>query len=129
MNHAFRRGCVQLSSTALRWPALTPTTSCGRQFQRIGYSGVISRGLRTTRPLRKDLRDETARETNQRDQEAHEEEVEAGIEAAAKQQIRRPWQREGADKPPVDEEARKANKAMTKGENTHRFRYHQTIGH
>ncbi|KAI4870580.1 hypothetical protein F4820DRAFT_402660 [Hypoxylon rubiginosum] len=61
------------------------------------------------------LSDETARETNQRDQAAQEKEVRAGIEDATKQQIRRPWQREGADQPPVNEENRGMNKAMTKG--------------
>lgn len=43
-------------------------------------------------------------------------EVHASIEAATKQQIRRPWQREGADKPPADQEARELNRVMTKGE-------------
>lgn len=62
------------------------------------------------------LSDETARETNQRDQAAQEKEVRAGIEDATKQQIRRPWQREGADQPPVNEENRGMNKAMTKGQ-------------
>ncbi|KAI1388979.1 uncharacterized protein F4822DRAFT_264762 [Hypoxylon trugodes] len=70
----------------------------------------------TTHPLRKvDLSDETARETNQRDQAAHEKEVRAGIEDATKQQIKRPWQREGADEPPVNDSRREMNKAMTKG--------------
>lgn len=64
---------------------------------------------------RENLSDETARETNQRDQAVHEKEVQAGLEDATKQQIRRPWLREGADRPPVDDERRKMNKAMTKG--------------
>lgn len=61
------------------------------------------------------LQDETARETNKRDQQMHEEEVETGIQEATKQQIKRPWQREGADKPPVDRDHRNMNKTMTKG--------------
>ncbi|KAI8964715.1 hypothetical protein F5Y11DRAFT_68095 [Daldinia sp. FL1419] len=69
----------------------------------------------TAHTRKEKLSDETARETNQRDQEAHEEEVAAGIEDATKQQIKRPWQREGADEPPVNKSRRNMNKAMTKG--------------
>ncbi|KAK7949124.1 uncharacterized protein PG986_010010 [Apiospora aurea] len=67
-----------------------------------------------TKP-KKDLKDESAKETNQRDADAHESEVKVGMEAAVKQQIKRPWQREGADKPPVDLESKQMNKNMTKG--------------
>jgi hypothetical protein len=59
--------------------------------------------------------EETARETNERDKNTHEKDVQANIQEATKQQIKRPWQREGADKPPVDESARNLNKTMTKG--------------
>ncbi|KAF3070651.1 Calcium uniporter protein 6, mitochondrial [Daldinia childiae] len=70
----------------------------------------------TTQYTRKQkLDDETTRETNKRDQEAHEQEVKSGIEDATKQQIKRPWQREGADEPPVSESRRTMNKTMTKG--------------
>jgi hypothetical protein len=71
----------------------------------------------TTSPRHaKDLiQTETARETDKRDQDAHQAEVAAGLEEATKQQIKRPWQREGADKPPVDESRRNMNKNMTKG--------------
>ncbi|KAH8204529.1 hypothetical protein TruAng_001303 [Truncatella angustata] len=79
------------------------------------FDEVASRHFKATARLPKELSDETARETNQRDQDAHEEEVKASMEAAVKQQIKRPWQREGADKPPVDEEARHLNKNMAKG--------------
>lgn len=41
--------------------------------------------------------------------------MKANLEAATKQQIKRPWQREGADKPPTDFEARKMNKSMVRG--------------
>ncbi|KAI0809571.1 hypothetical protein GGR55DRAFT_648377 [Xylaria sp. FL0064] len=61
------------------------------------------------------LREETARETNERDEHFHEKEVEAGIQEATKQQVRRPWQREGADQPPVEQSHRTMNKTMTKG--------------
>ena len=64
---------------------------------------------------KKDLRDETAKETNQRDVDVHESEVKSGMEAAVKQQIKRPWQREGADRPPTDLESKQLNKNMTKG--------------
>lgn len=37
---------------------------------------------------KKDLRDETAKETNQRDVDSHESEVKYGMEAAVKQQIK-----------------------------------------
>lgn len=71
----------------------------------------------TTTPYTRNqkLGDETVKETNQRDQTAHEKEVKAGIEDATKQQIKRPWQREGADEPPVSESRRTMNKTMTKG--------------
>ncbi|KAK9414788.1 putative Calcium uniporter protein [Seiridium unicorne] len=113
MSYVFRRRCTQLSSTALRWSA--PTTPCQSRLQQTSYKAVTYRAFRTTTRFHKALEDETARETNQRDQDAHEKDVRDGIEAATKQQIKRPWQREGADKPPVDQESKKLNKAMTKG--------------
>ncbi|KAI1324096.1 hypothetical protein F5Y16DRAFT_381878 [Xylariaceae sp. FL0255] len=58
---------------------------------------------------------ETARETNERDQKAQEKKVQQGIDDVVKQQIKRPWQREGADKSPVEEDHRNLNKNMTKG--------------
>ncbi|KAI0905426.1 hypothetical protein F4823DRAFT_566767 [Ustulina deusta] len=61
------------------------------------------------------IEEETACETNERDQHVHEEEIKAGIQEATKQQIRRPWQREGADQPPVHQSRRAMNKTMTKG--------------
>lgn len=115
MSHVFlRRSCTQLSSTAVRWssPVGGP---CSRRLQQPSFKGVNSRAFRTTSRLRKDLEDESIKETNQRDLDAHEEEVKAGLEAATRQQIKRPWQREGADKPPVDQEAKDMNKTMTKG--------------
>ncbi|KAI0406350.1 hypothetical protein F4802DRAFT_558904 [Xylaria palmicola] len=59
--------------------------------------------------------EESVRETNKRDQHAHEEQVEASIQEATKQQIKRPWHREGADKPPADKAHRLINKTMAKG--------------
>ncbi|KAI1442464.1 hypothetical protein F5Y02DRAFT_260436 [Annulohypoxylon stygium] len=77
---------------------------------------VLRRPLSLTQHARKSqLNNETARETNQRDQAVHENQVKAGIEEATKQQIRRPWQREGADEPPVSDSRRNMNKSMTKG--------------
>lgn len=114
MSYVFRRGCTQLSSAALRLPS-PAVTSSSRQIAFASHKNVISRSFRTTSRIPKELREETARETNLRDQNAHEEEVTAGIEAATKAQIKRPWQREGADKPPTDLDAKKLNKAMTKG--------------
>ncbi|KAI1197123.1 hypothetical protein F5X97DRAFT_303367 [Nemania serpens] len=61
------------------------------------------------------IQEESARETNERDQHAHEKDVEASIQQATKQQIRRPWQREGADIPPADASHRSTNKTMAKG--------------
>ncbi|KAI0384883.1 hypothetical protein F5Y04DRAFT_247994 [Hypomontagnella monticulosa] len=121
MNYAFR-ACSQLTTSSIRQLA-------GRRLVNIKYASTLIprakanpvqatpyRHFVTTPCTRQEsLSDETARETNQRDQAAHEKEVRAGIEDATKQQIRRPWQREGADKPPVDEERRGMNKAMTKG--------------
>ncbi|KAI0156374.1 hypothetical protein GGR57DRAFT_79467 [Xylariaceae sp. FL1272] len=61
------------------------------------------------------IADETARETNQDDQKIYEEREQAGIDEATKQQIKRPWHRQGADQPPVEESHRNLNKSMTKG--------------
>jgi calcium uniporter protein, mitochondrial len=117
MSYVFRRSCTQLSSATLRWPS-PPTICLKRRLQQTGCTQAISRSFQTTNRFRKELQDESARETNQRDLDAHEDEVKAGIEAATKAQIKRPWQREGADKPPVDEESKRLNKAMTKGRRT-----------
>lgn len=59
--------------------------------------------------------DETARETNQRDLDEHEQDVRQAIAETTKQQIRRPWQREGADEPPVSEHRTEMNKKMVTG--------------
>ncbi|RYO75100.1 hypothetical protein DL766_003080 [Monosporascus sp. MC13-8B] len=59
--------------------------------------------------------EETAGQTNQRDQDAQEEQVKLDISEAAKQRIKRPWQREGADEPPVSQERKNMNKSMAKG--------------
>ncbi|KAI0205591.1 hypothetical protein F4808DRAFT_409633 [Astrocystis sublimbata] len=52
---------------------------------------------------------------NDKDQRAQEKEVKASIQEATRNQIKRPWQREGADKPPAEESHRTLNKEMTKG--------------
>ncbi|KAK8106846.1 Calcium uniporter protein 6 [Apiospora kogelbergensis] len=100
MSFMLRRGCAQLTSTALptlrrrspiatsrsvAWPSASPTT-----WLRMNSSSPGD----AIKP-KKDLRDETAKETNQRDVDVHESEVKSGMEAAVKQQIKRPWQREG----------------------------------
>ncbi|KAI1855242.1 hypothetical protein JX266_000107 [Neoarthrinium moseri] len=110
MSYVFRHGCSQLS-TALRRASMA---GC-RQTRPVSCRTGVFRGFASTVRARRQLQDETARETNQRDQDAHEAEVKAGIEAATKQQIKRPWQREGADKPPVDLEHKNLNKTMTSG--------------
>ncbi|KAI0479134.1 hypothetical protein GGR56DRAFT_363388 [Xylariaceae sp. FL0804] len=69
----------------------------------------------TARTQNRDLAEETAREINERDQTEHESEVKASIAQTTKQQIKRPWQREGADEPPVSDEHRGMNKNMAKG--------------
>ncbi|KAI1487058.1 hypothetical protein F5X96DRAFT_176687 [Biscogniauxia mediterranea] len=75
------------------------------------------RCLSTTLPLKKDqLSQESPRQTNERDQHAQETLAAKGtIQAATKSQIRRPWQREGADEPPVSQKRRALNKTMTQG--------------
>ncbi|KAI0550308.1 hypothetical protein F4679DRAFT_542883 [Xylaria curta] len=92
------------------------------QWLRMGRIGLLSSphsGFRhftsSNRRLKDLIDEESVRETNERDQHAHEEQVEASIQEATKHQIRRPWQREGADKPPADEPHRSMNKTMTKG--------------
>ncbi|XXG97274.1 hypothetical protein Hte_003570 [Hypoxylon texense] len=119
------RAYAQLTASSLRQFA-------GRRLAKQTYSSIPARiiprltpSLRnfvaTPYPRKDKLSDETARETNQRDQAAQEKEVRAGmgIEDATKRQIKRPWQREGADQPPVNEENRGMNKAMTKVDATH----------
>jgi hypothetical protein len=117
MSYVFRRSGTQLSSAALRWSSAATPCCRSRQLLQTSQNLSFSRSFRTTSRVYKELEEESARETNLRDQNAHEEEVKAGIEAATKQQIKRPWQREGADKPPTDLEAKKLNKTMTKGKN------------
>jgi hypothetical protein len=112
MSYVFRPGCVRLHA-ALRRSSL----ACHKEAPRLHPRINILRSFKTATPAAKRLQDETARETNQRDQDVHEEEVKAGLEAATKQQIKRPWQREGADRPPVDDEARKLNSSMIRGKN------------
>ncbi|CAJ2511713.1 Uu.00g073380.m01.CDS01 [Anthostomella pinea] len=73
------------------------------------------RCIATTPHARRELSDETARETNQRDQDAHEKQVKDGIADVTKAQIKRPWQREGADEPPVSDSRRNVDKTLTKG--------------
>ncbi|KAI1205045.1 uncharacterized protein F4807DRAFT_444325 [Annulohypoxylon truncatum] len=85
-------------------------------FQRENQVLISRRPITITQHTGKpQLNNETARETNHRDQAVHENEVKDGIEEATKQQIRRPWQREGADEPPVSDSRRSMNKSMTKG--------------
>ncbi|KAI1348754.1 hypothetical protein F5Y01DRAFT_205121 [Xylaria sp. FL0043] len=102
--------------------ALSPYTSHqpalirSSQLWRLCGPHASSRGFTSSFRRTKDLvREETARETNERDEHFHEKEVEAGIQEATKQQVRRPWQREGADQPPVEQSHRTMNKTMTRG--------------
>ncbi|KAI0874249.1 hypothetical protein GGS24DRAFT_352945 [Hypoxylon argillaceum] len=116
------RACSQLS-TATGFPSLAKHHSNGLHlaysFRVSRLSGPYSSSTRyfTSSPYRTrdPIREESARETNERDQHVHEKQVKAGLQQATKQQIKRPWQREGADKPPADESHRGMNKAMTKG--------------
>ncbi|KAI1292929.1 hypothetical protein F5Y03DRAFT_375078 [Xylaria venustula] len=122
------RACSQLPATSFRRLA-----GCGRSGPApcTGHHSALirspqvwpwggpqpgSRSFTSSFRRTKDLiSEETVRETNKRDQNAHEKEVEAGIQEATKRQIKRPWQREGADKPPVDQTHRDLNRNMTKG--------------
>ncbi|KAI1647765.1 uncharacterized protein F4817DRAFT_336700 [Daldinia loculata] len=124
MSYAFR-ACSQLTASSIR-------QFTGRRFGNT-YTSIYTSTIipprkanpvvpssyrcfaTTTYTRNQKLGDETVKETNQRDQTAHEKEVKAGIEDATKQQIKRPWQREGADEPPVSESRRTMNKTMTKG--------------
>ncbi|KAI0393568.1 hypothetical protein F5Y17DRAFT_305654 [Xylariaceae sp. FL0594] len=84
--------------------------------RRYANPGIGSRNFTSSPPRTKGLiQREKARETDKRDQDAFEKQVRDGLQEATMQQIRRPWQREDADKPPVDEERRTKNKKMTKG--------------
>ena len=102
MSFVLRRGCAQLTSTALptlrRSPLLTNRSVAWKQQQQQqqpGASPTIWLRMSSSSPPgdaikpKKDLRDETAKETNQRDVDVHESEVKSGMEAAVKQQIKR----------------------------------------
>lgn len=114
MSNVFRRGCLQLN-TALKVQRCyaVPTRNGLDRFQ---TTVLRPRCFGTTPQRSTKIANETPPETHQKDEDEYEKDVKAGIEAATKQQIKRPWQREGADKPPVDQEARNANKTMAKGE-------------
>ncbi|KAI2463519.1 hypothetical protein F4781DRAFT_416403 [Annulohypoxylon bovei var. microspora] len=117
MSYVFR-AYSQLTASSLRQVSTRRlVNSCtSTTYQRTSLVPASRRPFTITRYMRKgQLSNETARETNQRDQAVHENEVKAGIEDATKQQIRRPWQREGADEPPVSDSRRNMNKSMTKG--------------
>jgi hypothetical protein len=111
MSYAFRRSCAQLTTTLRRCPG----AQVGGRHGVGKFASSFSRGLKTTTAARRGFQDDAASETNPKDMESYEDDVKAGIEAATKQQIKRPWQREGADKPPVDQVNRDLNKTMTKG--------------
>ncbi|KAH8677647.1 hypothetical protein BX600DRAFT_506666 [Xylariales sp. PMI_506] len=111
MSYVLRQGCIRLNTAVWRVShAAKPV-----RYSRFVPSQLLYRSLRTTAQDPRDIGDETTSEVNKRDRDAHEAEVKAGIDDATKQQIRRPWQREGADKPPTDAEARDLNKRMAKG--------------
>ncbi|KAI0885411.1 uncharacterized protein GGS22DRAFT_143384 [Annulohypoxylon maeteangense] len=118
MSYVFR-SCSRLAASTLRqFPGhrLGNTSNNTASIRRESPVPISRRPFTITRYTRRSqLNTETARETNQRDQAVHENEVKAGIEDATKQQIRRPWQREGADEPPVSDSRRNMNKSMTKG--------------
>ncbi|KAI1375984.1 hypothetical protein F4677DRAFT_445699 [Hypoxylon crocopeplum] len=118
MSYAFRVYSQLTASCAGRFAGRRLVNTCAPSlsYRASRFPASSYRPFSATSCAKKDqLSDETARETNQRDQDAHEEEVKSGIEDATKQQIRRPWQREGADEPPVSDSRRGMNKAMTKG--------------
>ncbi|KAI1174572.1 hypothetical protein F4777DRAFT_553654 [Nemania sp. FL0916] len=98
----FRYCAWQQSSS----PSLSSSRYASAQTRHFAFSATRAKDF---------LQEESADETNKRDQNAHEEQVKASIQEATKQQIRRPWQREGADKPPADESHRRMNKSMAKG--------------
>ncbi|GAP92241.1 putative amino acid permease protein [Rosellinia necatrix] len=104
-NRGFGRHTYHPSRLALEPHKWRPLSVCS-SLRRISPSYSLAKDP---------IQEESARETNQGDQDAHEREVEASIQQATKQQIKRPWQREGADKPPADESHRSMNKTMTKG--------------
>ncbi|KAK6955155.1 hypothetical protein Daesc_002786 [Daldinia eschscholtzii] len=121
MNYAFRASS-QLTASSIRQftgrrLANTHFTSTSILAPRVipAVPWSCRHFISTPHARKEKLNHETPRETNERDQAAHEREVTAGIEYATKQQIKRPWQREGADEPPVSEARRTMNKAMTKG--------------
>jgi calcium uniporter protein, mitochondrial len=121
MRYAPRAFSSLVAATNIR--RLTGCRESGRLYQcawrRLPGPGSNAR-LFTSLPSRaRDyIKEESADETNRRDQRAHEKQVKASLQEATKQQIRRPWQREGADQPPAEEAHRRMNKNMTKGSPT-----------
>ncbi|KAH7040566.1 uncharacterized protein B0I36DRAFT_12426 [Microdochium trichocladiopsis] len=88
-----------------------PSSSCPSNW-------VAGRWLSNTAAearAKRDEDEETARETNQRDVDQHERDVKQAISETTKQQIRRPWHREGADEPPVSKHRTEMNRNMVKG--------------
>ncbi|KAL7624113.1 hypothetical protein AAE478_005670 [Parahypoxylon ruwenzoriense] len=120
MNYAFRP-YLQLTALSLR-------QSAGRRFTVPYYCSILTQKAKldlnpsfrcyavVPRARGDPFRDEAVGETEKRHQASvHEEHVHAGIADATKHQIKRPWQREGADQPPVNDARRTMNKTMTKG--------------
>ncbi|KAI5925973.1 hypothetical protein F4810DRAFT_656949 [Camillea tinctor] len=110
------RACSWLTASGVR-------RFTNRPFPSLSYRPTSTRSvppircLSTTRCLRKDQpSEETPRQTNERGQkEQGAQAVKGAIQAATISQIRRPWQREGADEPPVSQNRRTLNKTMTQG--------------
>ncbi|KAI1745810.1 hypothetical protein F4680DRAFT_113899 [Xylaria scruposa] len=110
-NSGFHRYARHHPAVPIQWLRIGRTRTGPLSGPHAGFRHFTS----SHRRLKDLIDEESVRETNERDQLAHEEQVEASIQEATKHQIKRPWQREGADKPPADEPHRTMNKTMTKG--------------
>lgn len=79
-------------------------------------SQVPNRTFSFSAPRRKDSAEEKAKKLNQQGLDEHEQQVKV-----REHQVKRPWHREDADKPPVEEEGKRKKEPLTRGTSPHIF--------
>ncbi|KAK3935378.1 hypothetical protein QBC46DRAFT_323495 [Diplogelasinospora grovesii] len=111
MNHVFRRLPSQLTRCGLRGSTYrsVEVRQWSHSVYDTGAAAVSSRAFSISRSCRKDEWEAKARKLSQKGLDEHEQEVKV-----RQHQVKRPWHRQNADKPPVDEK-RKEVEPITKG--------------
>jgi len=99
MSYAFRYLSMQLArpATGVLWPK--PSPGVGRATGRATWASVPRRPFGDSRRRMGGGYEEKAKALNQKGLDEQEQEVQV-----RRHQIKRPWHREGADKPPVSED-------------------------